>query len=100
MPDDADPQASDVLAKHRTVVGDRLVGASGIARIMPGDHLEHQRVVAHRAGHRAEMVEEEGERRDAAAADPAISGLHAGNAAHRGRILDRAAGVGAEASGS
>jgi hypothetical protein len=74
MPDDADPQASDVLAKHRTVVGDRLLGASRIARIMPGDHLEHQRVVAHRAGHRADMVEEEGERRAAAAAHEVISG--------------------------
>jgi len=41
---------------------------------MPGDHLEHQRVVAHRAGHRADMVEEEGERRAAAAAHEVISG--------------------------
>src|SRR6516165_7241550 len=96
MPDDADPQASDVLAEQRPIVGYRLVGASGIAGIMSGDHLEHQRVVAHGAGHRADMVEREGERCDAAAADPAISRFHAGNAANRGRIADRAAGVGAK----
>src|ERR1700674_1184947 len=63
---------------------------------MPGDYLEHQRVVAHRAGHRSDMVEGEGERRDAAATDPAVSRLHPGNAAHRGRVADRSAGVGAE----
>src|ERR1700726_1487581 len=96
MADDADPQASDILAEQRPVVGYRLVRASRITRIMPGDHLEHQRVVAHRAGHRPDMVEGEGERRYAAAADPAIGGLHAGGAAHRGWIADRAAGVGAE----
>src|SRR6184192_3122735 len=42
------------------------------------------------------MVEREGERCYAAAADPAIGRLHAGDAAHRGRVADRAAGVGAE----
>jgi hypothetical protein len=57
MPDDADPQAFDALAEHRPVVSDRLVGASGVAPIMPGDHLEHERVVAHRARHRADIVE-------------------------------------------
>ena len=96
MSDDADPQTSDALAKHRPVVGYRLGGASGITRIMPGDHLEHQRVVARRAGHRPDVVEGEGERCYAAAADPAIGRLHAGDAAHRGRVADRAAGVGAE----
>src|SRR6202040_4067137 len=75
MADDADPQASDVLAEERPVVGHRLVGASRIPRIMPGDHLEHQRVVAHRATHRPNMVEGEGERCYAAAADPAIGRL-------------------------
>src|SRR5215469_5805769 len=96
MPNYADPQASDALTKHRTVIGDRLVGASGITGIMAGNYLEHQRVVLHRAGHRADIVEGEGERNDAAAAHPAIGRLHAGNAAHRGRVADRAAGVGAE----
>ena len=96
MSDDADRQASDALAKHRLVVGDRLVGAPEITWIMPGDHLEHQRVVAHRTGHRSDMVEGEGEGCHAAAADPAVNRLHAGDPAHRGRIADRAAGVGAE----
>src|SRR6478736_6205047 len=44
MADDADTHASDTLAKQRpVVVGHWLVGASGITRVMPGDHLEHQR---------------------------------------------------------
>jgi hypothetical protein len=57
MADDADPQASDVLAEQRPVLGHRLIGACGITRIMPGDHLEHQCVVAHCAGHRPDVVE-------------------------------------------
>mgnify|MGYP003693630163 CR=1 FL=1 len=96
MPDDADPQASDVVTEHRPVVGHRLVGACRVGRVVPGDHLEHQRVVAHGARHRPDMVEREGERHDAAAADPAVGRLHAGDAAHRGRVANRTAGVGAE----
>jgi hypothetical protein len=66
---------------------------------MPGDYLKHQRVVAHGTGHRTDMVEGEGERQDAAAADPAISRFHPGNATHRGRITDGTAGVGESAAG-
>src|SRR5258708_1656478 len=83
MWDEARTHASATLAEHRRVVGYRLVGASGLTRIMPGDPLEHQRIAAHRPGHRSDMVGGEGERRYAAAADPAIGGLHAGDAAPR-----------------
>src|SRR5215469_2071202 len=60
VPDDPDPQTSDILAQHRSVVGHRLVRAAGITWIMPGDYLKHQRVVAHRAGHWSDVVEREG----------------------------------------
>ena len=98
MPDEADAQCLDVLIQHRPVVGHRFVGAPGIGRVVSGDHLKHQRVVAHGAGHRTDMIEREGERHDAAAADPAIGWLHPGDAAHRGWVADRTAGVGAESS--
>lgn len=41
MPDDADPQPFEAVTEHGRVVGDRLVSASGVPRIMSGDHLEH-----------------------------------------------------------
>jgi hypothetical protein len=96
LPDDAHPQAPDTLAEHRAVVWHRFVAARGITRIVPGDDLEHQRVVAHRACHRPDMVERVGQRHDAAAAHPAIGRLHAGDAAHRGGVADLASCVGAE----
>ena len=44
------------------------------------------------------MVEREGERHDATAADPAVGWLHPGDAAHRGRVANGPARVGAECS--
>src|SRR6185312_9734328 len=96
MPDDADAQPAYALAEGRAVIWHRLVGAGGVERVVSCDHLQHQRVVAHAARHRPDMVEREGEWKNAAPADATIGGLHPGNPALRGGIADRAAGVGAE----
>jgi hypothetical protein len=99
MADDADPEPFDAPAEPGGVIGHRLVGARRVERVVPGDDLQHQRVVAYRAGHRADVIEREGERHDAAAADPAVGRLHPGDAAHRRGVADRAAGIGAERGG-
>ena len=59
----------------------------------------HERAVGGRAGHRADLVEARGEGHEAAAADAAVGGLEAGDAAQAGRLADRAARVGADRHG-
>ena len=75
-------------------VGHRHVGAGGILRIVPGHRAQQDRAILHRAGERPGLVERGGERHDAPARAPPIGRLDAGDAAERGRLADRAAGVG------
>ena len=53
------------------VVGYGDIGAAGILRVMAGEHLQQQGVVAHRARHRPDMIERVGEGKYATAADAA-----------------------------
>jgi len=76
-------------ARHRSAI-------SGIARIMPSDHLEHQRVVAHRAGHRADMVDRNCTR---AAPGGRSTSVAAGTAKRVPRRDHRAIGLRKEARG-
>ena len=70
--------------------------ATGIKRVMPGDDVEHQRVIGDRPRQRADMVEREGQREDAAARYQTIGRLQPDNAAGAGRVAHAAAGVAAE----
>ena len=57
---------------------------------------QQERRVAHRAGERADLVQRRGERDEAVARHRAVGGLHAHDAAERGRLADGAAGVAAQ----
>ena len=63
---------------------------------MAGDDVEHQRVVGDGAGQRPDMVEREGERKDAAARHQAVGRLEPDDAAGARRIAHAAAGVAAQ----
>ena len=86
------------LAQQRRVIGDRPFGTRRVARIVSGQGLQHQRAILGGPRHRADMVEAEGGRRHAGAADETVSRLDPGDAAQGGRAADRAAGVGADAA--
>ena len=72
------------------------LGAAGVARIVASQRLQQQCVIGDGAGHRADMIQREGQRKHAAAADEAIGRLQADDAANAGGIAHRTAGVGAK----
>jgi hypothetical protein len=74
-------------------------GGGGVAGVGPGHDVEGGREVGDVAGHRADSVERERERDDAAAAVEPEGGLEAGDAVGRSGAADGAAGVGAESEG-
>ncbi len=61
-----------------------------------GDGAEHERRVRHVLGERADLVERGGERDQAVARHAPVGRLEPDDAAERGGLADRAAGVGAE----
>ena len=71
------------------------VGRGGVLRIVAGHRAQHDRGVAHRARERPGLVERGGERDDPPARAAAVGRLDADDAGERGRLADRAAGVGA-----
>src|SRR5262249_12534152 len=88
----ADPEASEVLGLGQL---DRLRALDGgrVARVAPGDDPVEQRAVADCLRVGADLVEAGGEGDDPVAADGAVRRAQADDAAERGRLLDRAAGV-------
>ena len=85
---------------RRSALGSAISSGSasdvGVA-LVAADHVaQHQRRVGHVAGERAGLVERGGERDHPVARDGAVGGLQADDPAQRGRLADRAAGVGAE----
>ena len=96
--DQPDAQSFDVARERGAVVGHRAVGARRVGGVVPGHRLQHDRAILRGPRHRAGMVEREGERQDAGAADPAIARLQPGETAKRGGAADRAAGVAAGAA--
>ena len=71
-------------------------GSTWSPRVVAGDHVEEQRGVGHDVGERPDLVERAGERDQAVARHQAVRRLHPHDAAQRGGLPDRAAGVGAE----
>ena len=96
--DHADAHALDAGAEQRGVVGIGSRRAGGIARIVAGERLQHQRAVLRGPRHRTDMIERERRGCDAGAADQPIGRLDAGDAAQRRGTADRAAGIGADAA--
>ena len=92
---DADADALQVLALRDL---DRLGQLDGrrVARIPARHDAVEQRVVADRLRHRADLVEARRERDDPVARDGSVGRAQADDPAERGRLLDGAAGVGAE----
>ena len=81
----------------RGVVGHRRRGERGVARVGAGDHADS--AAPRRAtvrGERTDLIERRRERDQAVARDAAVGRLEPDDAAERGRLADRAAGVGAE----
>ncbi len=70
--------------------------AGRIERIMAANGLQHQRGILDGPGHRADLVERGGEGDQAVAADAAVGGLDADQAAEGRGLADAAAGVAAE----
>ena len=100
LPHQADPQALDPpaqlrAASARAASGDR----GGVEGVGPGDHVVEQRGVGHGGGERPDLVERRGEGDQPVAGHPPVGGLHADDAAQRGGLADRAAGVGAQRQG-
>ena len=98
MPDHTDAHALDASAKLRGVIRDRPRCARGIARIVPGQRLQHQRTILRGPRHRTDMIERERSGCHAGAADQTVGRLDAGDAAQRRRPTDRTAGVSADAT--
>ena len=98
MPHHADAQPLHALAEIGGEVGHRTIGARRIGRIVAGHRLQQQRAVLHRPGQRPGVVQRERQRQHAGAADQAVGGLDAGDAAQRRGPADRAAGVRAGAA--
>ena len=80
------------------VVRHRFARAQRVLRIVPGDDLHHGRAVRHGTSQRTEVVGGVPSRARHAAehADAPVGGLEPDDAAQRGRISDRARGVGAD----
>ena len=92
---DTDLLAREVRVQRRRPFGHRQVEAGRILGIEAGHRLEHDRAILDVARHRAGLVERAGEGDDAPAAAAAVSRLDPRDAGQRGRLADRAAGVGA-----
>ena len=97
MPHEADAQVAHAAIQHAAEIAARCVGgAAGVGRVVPGDRIQQQRVVGHRAGHRPDMVQREGQREHAAPRHQPVGRLQPDDAAGAGRIAHRTAGVGAQ----
>ena len=91
-----DPHTFHAEVDLRRVIGNRHVQRGAVLRIVPGDGLEDQRRVVHRAGERPNLIQGRGESDEAEAGNAAIGRFQAHDPAMRGGLADRAAGVGTE----
>ena len=92
---DADADAAQIF-RVGNLAPARHLDRRRVARVAPGDDAVEQRAVAHGLRRRPDLVERRRERDDAVARDGAVGRAQADDPAERGRLLDRAAGVGAE----
>ena len=75
------------------IIGNRIVHARGVARVVARDDLEHKCRVGQVVGERADLIERAGEGDQAVAADPAVGRLEPDDPADGGGLANRAAGV-------
>src|SRR5690606_1793308 len=74
-----------------------LPGRRGtVARIRAGNNLQNERSVFYRAGQRSNLIKRGSIGDDALSGYPAVSRLEAYNAAERGRLSHRSAGIGTQ----
>ena len=76
--------------------GNRILHGGRVERVMSGHLAEQRRQVGRRAGQGAHRVQRGPVGDQPVARDAAVGGLQAGDAAERGRLAHRAAGVGAQ----
>ena len=91
----ADRAPLDPVVQRVAVARNRQRLRTRIVRRRPGQHLQRQRRIAHRPGHRTAVVERRAERLDPRQADPPEGRLQPNDPAYRRGAADRAAGVGA-----
>src|SRR5688500_5897869 len=91
-----DAKSLDAALEAGAVVGDRLLDAAGVSRVIAGDRLEQDRAVFDGSRHRAAMVERERIRDHPEAAHQPVSRHEPRYAAERSRAAYRASGIGAE----
>ena len=96
MANEADAQIAHPTVQHPTEAARRGRGTARVGRIVAGDRIQQQRVVGDGAGQRTDVVQSEGQRKDAPPRHQAIGRLQADDAAGTGRIAHRAAGIGSE----
>ena len=92
---DADRHVLELSWQASGVVGNRPCAGSRVAGVLAGDHAEHQRGVADRAGQRAGMVQRPAQRHHPVPADAPIRRLQAHDTAESRRDADGAPGVAA-----
>ena len=93
---DADPQPLEAAGERGEVVGHGIAAGGRVLGVVPGHDLQECGGIADGAGHRADGVHRPAQRDAAVAADPAVSDLHADDAAERRGLPVRAAGVAAD----
>ncbi len=94
MPDHADAQSLHTPAELGREIRDRPIDAGRVFGIGAGHALQQQPAIFRRPGHRAGVIEREGQRQNSGPAGQAVSRLDSGNAAESRRSADRTAGVG------
>ena len=94
MPDHADAQPLHALAELGREIRHRPIDAGRVLGVGAGHALQQQRAIFRRPGHRAGVIEREGQRQNSRPTGQAISRLDSGNAAKSRRSADRSTGVG------
>ena len=95
LPGQADPQAPQVPLQRAAIVLPGALEAGRVARVEPGHDIHHGGQVGGALRERPALVERRGERDHAVARHHAVRRLEAADPGERGRLADRAAGIGA-----
>ena len=88
--DDGDPHARGAAGQGLGVGGDRHPDLPGVQTVGTGEDLEQERVVGHRRGHRAGVIEGQLDGHDAGVGHQAVGRLHSVDPAVCGGDADRA----------
>ena len=99
LPQQADLQALERLFQRGRIVRNRCIDAGRVLRIESGHGLQHDGRIRRAAGEHPGLVEARGEGNHAVARHAAIGRFDAGHTRQRGRLTNRAAGIGAGGEG-